>query len=109
MRGLCCLSPLSGGALAFSDDPIAHDIALARLMGSDPSLIPVIREASTYTGVYGWWHGSADIDVCRSNLSRFECPLGRLESMRDFAVVPTQGWAGHFARCTAKKDESKAF
>jgi uncharacterized protein (DUF362 family) len=38
--------PKRAGILAVSDDPVALDVALARVMGFDPTRIPMLREAA---------------------------------------------------------------
>lgn len=90
--------PSEWGALAFCDDPTAHDVAMARLMGSDASLIPVIREAVAYRGAYSWGSDARSF-VCRSNSPRFDGWLGsEMSSMVGSAILSTSGWEGHFAR-----------
>ena len=85
--------------LSFCDEPVVHDCAMARLMGSDVSLIPTIRKALTYGGRYSWGQEDAMSVACRSNVSALDGV--RPDSLeRGLFAKPANGWAGHFERIT---------
>ena len=85
--------------LAFCDDPCVHDVAMARMMGTDPSIITTVGNALVYDGPYAWRDASAELPVCRSNDPAFDGVRveGLNEGMR-YKAEPTSGWAARFAR-----------
>lgn len=83
--------------LSFCDEPAAHDCAMARLMGSDASLIPTICKALAYGGRYSWGQEGAVSVACHSNVSTFNGV--RLDSLEGGSFAkPANGWTGHFER-----------
>lgn len=85
--------------LAFSDDPCAHDVAMARLMGTDPFIITTVGKAVTYEGPYAWRDVKEDLPRCCSNDATFDgVRVDRLNEDMRFLAKPTSGWAERFAR-----------
>lgn len=95
------LLPMPGDwrMLVFSDDPVVHDVALARLMGTDESVIPTIREALGYDGSYAWRNLKEPLPACFSNDPSFDgiCVDGLNNDMH-YLAKPASGWRGCFKR-----------
>lgn len=85
--------------LAFSDDPCVHDVAMTRMMGTDPSIITTVGNALVYDGPYAWRDAGGELPACRSNDPAFDGVRvdGLNEDMR-YKAKPTSGWAARFAR-----------
>lgn len=87
------------GMLMLSEDPVAHDIAVARLFGTDVDYIPSIREAVGYSGRYRFSVDDPASLRCVSNYSGMDgVPVAELSEPRGKAANPSSGWAGHFIR-----------
>lgn len=85
--------------LAFSDDPCVHDVAMARMMGTDPSIITTVGNALGYDGPYAWRDASAELPVCHSNDPSFDgVRVDELNEDMRYKAEPTSGWAARFAR-----------
>lgn len=85
--------------LAFCDDPCVHDVALARMMGTDPSIITTVGKALAYDGPYAWRDADEELPACRSNDPSFDGILvDKLNEDMRYRVKPTSGWAARFAR-----------
>ena len=85
--------PRGAGLIVAGFNPIAVDLACARLMGFDPRKIPMLRRAleghalplSCFT---------AESVRCRSNAPRFDRVLGEMEGPL-LGFTPHFGWKGH--------------
>lgn len=85
--------------LAFCDDPCVHDVAMARLMGTDESLIATIHNTLKYDGSYAWRSISDCLPVCSSNSPEFDgVRIDGLNAKKTYQAKPTSGWAAHFER-----------
>lgn len=85
--------------LAMSDDPTTHDVAMARMMGTDAEIITTVSHALTYKGPYAWSTGSVSRTRCVSNDERFDgIRVTELNDDMDFCAKPTFGWATRFKR-----------
>lgn len=85
--------------LAFADDPASHDCAMARLMGTDESLIPTVHNALSYNGPYAFSSDGAAEAVCSSNDPRFNGLLvSELNEDMTYRAIPTAGWSARFER-----------
>ena len=85
--------------LAFCDDPVVHDVAMARLMGSDASIITTVCKALAYDGPYAWRDAESVLPRCTSNDSSFDgMAVNELNGDLRYRAKPTSGWAVRFAR-----------
>lgn len=85
--------------LAFCDDPVVHDVAMARLMGTDESLIPTVHEALHYEGIYAISYANESLPNCSSNAEMFDgVGVGRLNEELLYQAKPAFGWVDHFER-----------
>lgn len=85
--------------LAFCDDPVVHDIAMARLMGTDESIIATVHESLAYTGSYAWRDANEILSACASNAAEFDgVDVDMLNGDMRYRAKPTSGWAACFAR-----------
>lgn len=85
--------------LAFCEDPCVHDVAMARMMGTDPSIITTVGNALVYDGPYAWRDASAELPVCHSNDPAFDgVRVDELNEDMRYKAEPTSGWAARFAR-----------
>lgn len=85
--------------LAFCDDPCVHDVAMARMMGTDPSVITTVGRALSYDGPYAWRDADEELPICRSNDPALDGV--RVDGLNDdmrYRAQPTSGWAARFAR-----------
>lgn len=85
--------------LAFCDDPCVHDVAMARMMGTDPSIITTVGRALAYDGPYAWRHAGELLPACRSNDPAYDgVRVDELNDDMSRCAKPTSGWAARFAR-----------
>lgn len=85
--------------LAISDDPTVHDVAMARMMGTDAEKMTTIRCALAYEGPYAWTAGSISEIRCASNDDRFNSVrVFELNDDMEYCAKPTSGWAACFKR-----------
>lgn len=85
--------------LAFCDDPCVHDIAMARMMGTDSSTIATVGRALAYEGAYAWRDARVELPRCCSNDVAFDgIRVDRLNEDMRFLAKPTSGWAERFTR-----------
>lgn len=85
--------------LAFCDDPCVHDVAMARMMGTDPSIIATVGKALAYAGPYAWRDAAGELPACRSNDPAFDgTRVDWLNGDMLYCAKPTSGWAARFAR-----------
>lgn len=85
--------------LVFCDEPVAHDIAMARLMGTDESVIATVREARAYDGRYAWCDADEPLPICASNDPAFNgIRIDELDDDMRFVAKSTSGWAACFRR-----------
>lgn len=83
--------------LSFSDDPVVHDVGMARMLGTDESLIPIIHNSLCYQGIYPWGSPDALKCVCQSNDCDFNgVKLPYLNSSGSYKAKPSSGWIDHF-------------
>lgn len=91
--------PANFSLLTFSDSPTVHDVASARLLGTDATFIPTVQHSVEYEGAYKWEERGIMDTVCSSNLDEFNGVLVRdLNSDLSLSVEPSLGWAGRFLR-----------
>lgn len=91
--------PGEWGMLSFCDDPVVHDIGMARLMGSDETVIPTIHNARCYDGKYALSDVRKGLPKCSSNSRHFDgVEVGDLNEDARYLAVPTSGWSPRFAR-----------
>lgn len=91
--------PGSWKMLTFSDDPVVHDVAMARLMGTDEALIPTVHEALLYDGSYAIRDAKEALPSCSSNEAEFDgVSVDCLNSDMRYRAKPTSGWATRFDR-----------
>lgn len=85
--------------LAFCYDPCVYNVALARMMGTDFSIIATVGKALSYGGPYAWCHAGKGLPVCRPNNPAFYgVPVDRLNEDMRFTVKPASGWTASFFR-----------
>ena len=85
--------------LVFCDDPCVNDVAMARMMGTDPSIIPTVGNALAYAGPYAWRCAGEELPACRSNDPTLDgVRVCKLNEDVCYRVKPTTGWAACFAR-----------
>ena len=85
--------------LAFCDEPVTHDTAMARLMGTDESIITTIHESLAYTGPFAWRVPSEALPVCVSNATEFDgVSVDMLNEDKHYQAKPASGWAACFAK-----------
>lgn len=90
-------SPKRFGGIIFSDSPVVHDIAQARLFGSDPALIPSVINCMNRKIEYSI--PKDDATRCVSNDCRFNGILVQeLNNNLEFRVIPPSGWSDGFLR-----------
>lgn len=88
--------PKQFGMLAFSDSPEIHDVALARLLGTDMRSIPTINEA-VRSEIFSSL-GKIDHVICTSNDRQFDGePITQLNKSGNHYARPPKGWSGHFS------------
>ena len=89
--------PVHAGVLLFGTNAASVDAVSAYLMGFDPELIPIIRQAfqcKSYPLADWGWRG---IEV-RSNYAPWNRPLTEIAGDSTFRFRPHFGWAGHIER-----------
>ena len=87
--------PKPFGVVLVGTNPATVDAVAAVLMGFDPELIPMVRNAFEQHALplaTGSWE---TIPVC-SNVAKWALPLGAIESTEAFK--PHFGWRGHIER-----------
>lgn len=88
-------SPKRFGMLSFSNSFYFHDVAMARLMGSDAALLPSISQCSA---IYAEGARLEDV-LCVSNSESFNGkPICLLNEDLEYCVEPSEGWREHLLR-----------
>lgn len=88
-------SPKRFGMLSFSNSFYFHDVAMARLMGSDVALLPSISQCSA---IYAEGERLEDV-CCVSNSESFNGkPICLLNEDLEYWVEPSEGWRDHLLR-----------
>jgi uncharacterized protein (DUF362 family) len=95
--------PRPAGLIVAGTNPVAVDLACARLMGFDYQNIPMLTRALAPHPLPLADFGYADV-VARSNDPSYDCPLTDLLG-RLLAFAPHFGWAGH-VEVTKKSHEA---
>lgn len=96
-RGPLNPDPVEAGLVLFGTNPASVDAACAVLMGFDPDLIPIVRNAfhtKAYPLVEGGWR---DVRVV-SNRHEWNRPVGEIDPNSTFHFEPHFGWKGHIER-----------
>jgi uncharacterized protein (DUF362 family) len=95
--------PVHAGVLLFGTNAASVDAVAAYLMGFDPELIPIIRQAfdckSYRLAAWGW----RDIEV-RSNHAPWNGHLAEIAGDSTFQFRPHFGWTDHIERQMVKHD-----
>lgn len=92
-------SPKHLGIITFADNSIAHDIAQARIMGTDYTLIPTIKHAYENYADYSGTSKNPSLIKCVSNNHRYnEHALCELPTTETGAFIPAEGWKKIFLR-----------
>lgn len=86
-------TPRAAGVVLAGANPLAVDLACARLMGFDHERLPVLRRAFEPHPLPLAAFQPCDV-TCRSNDPRFDQPVLRIEPPA-LAFRPHFGWAGH--------------
>ena len=95
--------PVSMGTLVFGLNPASVDAACAYLMGFDPELIPIVRQAFRCEGhpIAEWdWR---DVHLI-SNVPEWNKPLPSIADEATFHFEPHFGWKGNIERTRIVKD-----
>lgn len=92
------------GLLLFGLHPATVDAAAAVLMGFDPELIPIVREAfgSTRLPIAEW--GWRDVRLESDRTGWKNRTLGELDPSDTFGFAAHFGWAGHIERSVKSAD-----
>jgi uncharacterized protein (DUF362 family) len=86
-------TPNPAGLVLAGANPVAVDLACARLMGFDYTRLPMLRQAldNDSMPIAGF---DCDEVVCRSNNQQYDRPLDEFDGM-SLAFKPHFGWQGH--------------
>jgi uncharacterized protein (DUF362 family) len=85
-------TPVPAGFLTGSANPAAAEWVHARLMGFDPQLIPLVREAF---GVFSFPLASFSPTDIRVRTASGDMPAAEVEPVGGRRFVPPEGWVGH--------------
>lgn len=87
-------TPKPAGVVVAGMNPVAVDLASAKLMGYDPDRLPLLRQASHHTHGLPLAVFKPDEVICRSAEARFDCRVTEIDG-QCLRFKPHFGWQGH--------------
>jgi uncharacterized protein (DUF362 family) len=87
-------TPKPAGVVAAGMNPVAVDLACAKLVGFDPDRLPLLCQASHRAHSLPLVTFHADQVICRSTDARFDCRIADIDG-QCLRFKPHFGWQGH--------------
>jgi uncharacterized protein (DUF362 family) len=90
--------PKPAGVVVAGVNPVAVDLACAKLMGFDPDRLPLLRRASDDAHSMPLATFNSNHVICRSTDARFDCRIADIDG-QCLRFEPHFGWRGHVETC----------